>query len=58
MLKFKRKFRRQKVKNERNTHSKISVWVTFQTEEDMWVNQKEDGETNTHEDGTSKKMAF
>jgi hypothetical protein len=46
------------VKNERNTHSQISVWITFQTEEDMWVDQKEDGETNTHEEGTSKKMAF
>jgi hypothetical protein len=30
-------------KNERNTHSQISVWITFQPEEDMWVHQKEDG---------------
>ena len=36
------------IKNERNTHSKISVWITIQTEEDMWVDQKEDGETNNH----------
>jgi len=42
------------IKNEQNTHSQISVWITFQPGED----QQEDGETNTHEDGTSKKMAF
>jgi len=45
-------------KNERNTHCQISVWITFQPEEDMWVHQKEDGETRTHEDGTSKKITF